>query len=840
MFLLKNNPICFVFFIGLMVYCGTIEAQSFTLKGKVIDKTGATIPFANVYMKSTLTGASTDENGIFSFTVKTLPDSLVVSELSFKTYKKLITSPILDSLTIQLEDNDQMLQELEVMGYRDPGKSLMKKVMDNRANNDPNRLQNYARQEYQKMEIDLAHAGSVEHKFHLGTIAAAYQKINTDTAQNNNIPLYFKENRYVNFHKGSSQLHVRKVVAERKMGFATDKLEIYLDKYAIQFNVYDGGLIILKNPLTAPVSTAGLLFNHYDITDTIKTTTPYTYVVKFSPKTSHENTFSGTLWIEAETYAIKKVDMTSDDGLNMNFIQKLSFQQEYEQIPDPTNTYKQWVLKRSQSTLRIPIGWEMLGIEMPYDSAKLQAVIHSTHVFEDYKTEVKDINAENVQQLYPQWAEQNKGDIAQMSEADRFEPLSNREKIIYQTVDSLQNDQKFKTSSKVVATFAIGYFDIGKNLRFGPLYSLISANVVEGNRSRVSVWTLPNISKNWNFNAYAAYGFGDKKWKGGVGIKYAPPTTGLYRKTELQISSDYNNIRRVGDEIDNDNLLSVGFRKNVPLFMVFSKHINLLHERELNRDWTAILSYTYKDRTPTLAFNSTAETTTTTPPQYDKLKASEIGLNLRYAHNERAVILNYDKLRFNSTPYPIISLNYVYGKNVGATTPSTYHKFEMNIGQDFNIAPKGIFRYSFSAGRILGQVPFLGLYSPQGNAFFVYSRYAFNNMLPYEFAADRYASLQMRYSMGGFILNKIPLLNKLHLRERLSANTYWGTMSAANTELNKHNPISVTAKTPYAEAGVGIENILNMFSIDALWRLNYLGNPNVSKFGIYTGFRVNF
>ena len=197
-------------------------------------------------------------------------------------------------------------------------------------------------------------------------------------------------------------------------------------------------------------------------------------------------------------------------------------------------------------------------------------------------------------------------------------------------------------------------------------------------------------------------------------------------------------------------------------------------------------------------------------------------------------------MRFNSTPYPIISLNYVYGKNVGATTPSTYHKFEMNIGQDFNIAPKGIFRYSFSAGRILGQVPFLGLYSPQGNAFFVYSRYAFNNMLPYEFAADRYASLQMRYSMGGFILNKIPLLNKLHLRERLSANTYWGTMSAANTELNKHNPISVTAKTPYAEAGVGIENILNMFSIDALWRLNYLGNPNVSKFGIYTGFRVNF
>lgn len=841
MFTFKNIFTYFIINTFLLACFSTGQAQSFTIKGKILDKSGVTVPYANVYMKSTMAGSTSDDNGRFSFTVTKLPDSLIVSEIGFKPFKKYISSKMNDSITIQLEDNTQTLQEVEVMGYRDPGRTLMKRVIAHRADNDPNRLQNYSRQEYEKMEIDIANAGSLQNKFYVGNIASAYQKFNTDTAQKENLPVFFKENILLNYHAGGSQLHVRKLVAARRMGFATDDLERALSKFDINFNIYDGGLIILKTAFTAPVSVAGLLFNHYEITDTIKTTTPYTYVVKFTPKTSHENTFSGTLWIEAETYAIKKVDMTSDDGLNMNFVQKLSFQQEYVQIPDPTNTFKLWVLKKNVSSLKIPAGWELLGIDIPYDSTKQQLIIHNTNIFDTYKTEMKGINAENVNTLYPKWVNQDTAKTAILTESDRIEPLSARENIIYQVVDSLHKDRKFKTSSKIVATFGIGYYDVGDKFRLGPLYSILSSNRQEGMRSRVSIWTLPGISKDWNFNAYAAYGFGDKKWKGGAGIKYAPRTEGLYRKTEIQVSSDYNNIRRIGDEIDNDNLVSLAFRKNLPPFMIFSQQASIAHERELNRDWTAKLSYTYKHMSPTFAFSYLPEDATAITPKITTLKASEIGLNFRYAHNERTVILNYDKLRYNATPYPIINLNYIYGTETDKNSPSDYHKFEMSVSQDVNIAPKGILHYSFSAGKVIGNVPYLNLYSPLGNSYFVYSKYGFNNMLPFEFAADQYATLQMRYSMGGFILNKIPLLNKLHLRERVTTNLYWGKMNASNTALNKDNPVKVTGGTPYAEAGVGIENILNIFSIDAIWRLNYLDNsPNTTRFGIYTGFKVNF
>ena len=104
---LKNNRSRFIL-LALIVSCyGIGQAQSFTLKGKITDKSGATVPFANVYMKSTMAGTSTDDNGIFSFVVTKLPDSLIVSELGFKSFRKFITTPLTESLTIQLEDNNQ-------------------------------------------------------------------------------------------------------------------------------------------------------------------------------------------------------------------------------------------------------------------------------------------------------------------------------------------------------------------------------------------------------------------------------------------------------------------------------------------------------------------------------------------------------------------------------------------------------------------------------------------------------------------------------------------------------------------------------------------------------------
>ena len=54
-------------------------------------------------------------------------------------------------------------------------------------------------------------------------------------------------------------------------------------------------------------------------------------------------------------------------------------------------------------------------------------------------------------------------------------------------------------------------------------------------------------------------------------------------------------------------------------------------------------------------------------------------------------------------------------------------------------------------------------------------------------------------------------------------------------------PLGLTdVHKPYYEAGMGIENIFKIIRIDAIWRLSYLNNPNIEKFGIRAGLQIIF
>jgi hypothetical protein len=47
-------------------------------------------------------------------------------------------------------------------------------------------------------------------------------------------------------------------------------------------------------------------------------------------------------------------------------------------------------------------------------------------------------------------------------------------------------------------------------------------------------------------------------------------------------------------------------------------------------------------------------------------------------------------------------------------------------------------------------------------------------------------------------------------------------------------------RTPYYEAGVGIENIFKLIRVEALWRFSYLDHENVSPFGIRATMQFRF
>lgn len=86
-----------------------------TIKGKVIDSQGQTIPFSSVIEKGTSNGTTADDNGNFTLTVAKLPTSLIVSSLGYTT-KEIQVSDANQELSVTLNEDAQGLDEVVITG----------------------------------------------------------------------------------------------------------------------------------------------------------------------------------------------------------------------------------------------------------------------------------------------------------------------------------------------------------------------------------------------------------------------------------------------------------------------------------------------------------------------------------------------------------------------------------------------------------------------------------------------------------------------------------------------------------------------------------------------------
>jgi iron complex outermembrane receptor protein len=108
-FFLKAFTIAFMFMLPL-----GLMAQ--TIKGKVTDKSGNTIPYMNVLVQGTSTGTTTSDAGEFSLAVKSLPVTLVLSSMGFETKTVKVTTS--DFITITVQEASEGLDEVVITGNR--------------------------------------------------------------------------------------------------------------------------------------------------------------------------------------------------------------------------------------------------------------------------------------------------------------------------------------------------------------------------------------------------------------------------------------------------------------------------------------------------------------------------------------------------------------------------------------------------------------------------------------------------------------------------------------------------------------------------------------------------
>ena len=155
--------------------------------------------------------------------------------------------------------------------------------------------------------------------------------------------------------------------------------------------------------------------------------------------------------------------------------------------------------------------------------------------------------------------------------------------------------------------------------------------------------------------------------------------------------------------------------------------------------------------------------------------------------------------------------------------------------------PLGYSYLTITGENVFNTLPYPMLSLHLGNQSPLYSPITYNLMNYGEFTSDHFASLQYQHYLEGFLLNRVPLLQKLNWRLLGTANMIVGGLRQPNRDLiSKYTPDGQDALPvgyfingkPYVELGYGIENIFRFLRVDFVHRISYLENEKARKFGI--------
>lgn len=147
----------------VLVFCflsGVVQAQPLTIKGKIIDaETGDPVPFANVFVKGTARGTTTDFEGYYSFKIdadETIPDTLTASYLGYTEKSKPVTKQqgtlIINYL---LSPGGIQLEEVKIFAGENPAYRIIREARKRADKHDKRNLEAYEYESYSRIEIDV-------------------------------------------------------------------------------------------------------------------------------------------------------------------------------------------------------------------------------------------------------------------------------------------------------------------------------------------------------------------------------------------------------------------------------------------------------------------------------------------------------------------------------------------------------------------------------------------------------------------------------------------------------------------------------------------------------------
>lgn len=813
------------------------------LQGRVRDaETNEPIPFVQIVFDGTTVGAETDMDGRFSISNNQGYTSVSFRMMGYESQKmKLQRGKTKKRVTIKMVPRGKTLGTVEITAKKgknkysrkhNPAVDLVRKVIDHKEKNRVEAQPRYRRDVYERLSMSLDDFNpDFEGK-------RLWRKLNflekyIDETEFDATPILVVSMRELlaqeSYRKSPKQL--RRLVTGKRMEGLDEVLsdEGIDENIRAMFNpvdIYDGDIELMLNHFTSPLSPVlAVSFYKFYITDTTFVDGQKCVELSFVPANQQSYGFTGRMYVSLDpdsTFALTKYVMTVSPHVNLNFVRGLSIVQTFHRdslgryLPYRCDTYGRMYISKHIQELYV----HQMRVYTGYDLSDTVQMLPDS-LFSRFETEVT-LPRKDLMRYKSEFAER------------RPVKLSAKETVLDSMWVELARLPEFKTIKYTGEVFTSGYIPTAhqrskSKFDIGPVFNILSFNHEEGWRVRLGGMTKAELNPRNFLEGYAAYGFRDKRPKGSLTYTHTFDDKDRHSHEAPFSSFSINGIYELQtpgqsyDNFDRDNIMSSSDKEmNVQYVAQGMMRLRKEWKSHVRFDtWLAARHYEPSGSLVYLQYQDDGSL-----KKVDFFTEAEWHVGMSFTPNFSPGTRRRETQSNLRKDAPSISIGHTVDLVDGVTW---VHTTDFSAEKRIWLSSFGHIDAKLTAGAIWNRAPYTRLYIPSGNSSIWVSNNSFNSMQPMEFIMDRYVAFFATYHLKGWILNRIPLINRLRLREVMGFNILYGGLTDKNNVdidcVGLYKMPDVTkpfGDVPYMEYSLGIENILRIFRIDFVRRLTYV------------------
>lgn len=757
------------------------------------------LPFVNILIENTYKGTTSNDDGYYELNI-TEPKTytIVYTYLGYKTVKKKVAIDKFPyEINITLEEESVSLSEVVVSAENNPADAIMRQAIAKRKDN-LDKINSFKADFYSRGLIKIKDAPEKIFGQEVGDLGGGLDSTRSGI-------IYLSETiskiQYLRPDKLKEKITASKV-SGNSSGFS------FNNAIDVDYNFYNN-TIEFGNEIISPIANNAFSYYRYKLEGVFYDDRGNLInKVNVIPKRENDPIFSGSIYIVEDQWTIYalELDITGVQA-RIPAVDIISLKQSFSY----SETNSIWALI-SQS---LDFKYKFLGIK---GDGRFTAVYSNYEINAPLKT--KDFGREIV--AFEDQA--NKKDSIFWNKI-RPVPLTLEERTDYTKKDSIQIvkeskpyldsidrvNNKFKLGSILGYTFQNSH----KDYRFG--YDIpiggVQFNTVQGYTAKANIFYTKNYDDFKRFfraNASLQYGFSDDRLRatGSLSYKFNNISRAFLTLSGGVRTEQFNPAIPIAPFI---NTISTLFFEDNYLKLYDKSYVQLNYSEELFNGFRLYSGLSYERRkslfntTDQVYINEDNDTYTSNNPLDETAYGVEsfethniLKANVSAQINFGQEYLSYPNSKFNvgNEDYPTLTLS--YEKGFGATNSDyNFDQIKARLYQSFNIADKGRFRYNVRAGKFFNadDIAFMDYQHFNGNQTHVSTEgnytNVFNNLDYYAGSTnDAYLEAHVEHDFNGFLLGKVPLLNKLNF----------------NLVIGAHLLATPDFK-PYQEYSIGIDNI---------------------------------